>query len=238
MPIGLGIVDNKDGSGAVATISGAGGAETVFLFAYTFTGDNNIQMTTAFTSSRVGNGTISAAVEIGNYIWSAVGVSTSALVKQNVTDGSQPVHYRILNAVAARVAAIGFTSWLPSNKIFVRWASGRQSISKDGTPAVYVCPIGQESYIDVVLNRDDIGYPVAILLVDLLQNNAILNLARGLDFRARVAKSLRNQRLPDVPEVYLANIYPDVICDPGAYAANVLVSAVVFRFFIREGRGI
>lgn len=237
MPIGLAISDSGSGNG-VATVSGAGGAEVVTVYASAWTGAMG-SLTAVSQGTITGNGGLSVAPGYGNYAWQAIGPTNGAspIVFQNLANAADPVHLTILNAVKTRISGLGFSSWLPSSKIFVRWLQNGETIKINGTPSLYLLPVGAEKYDNLVLQQDDIGYPVGIVLVDSLNNDTAANLARDLNWRHLSQAALRWQRLPGAPMVWRSEIIPDAICNPDAFGKGYLVSQFLMWFYVREPRG-
>lgn len=237
MALAVTITDSGNGVG-VATISGTAGG-SVSLYSYVFDGTLGA-LTPVSRGNRVGDGIIalSGLTYPASYMWQVVGsTSVSPVVFQNFVNTAEPTHLLILRAVKDRINGLGFSSWLPSAKIFVRWIPGKEAIRINGTPALYICPVGTEVYDNLTIAHDYPGYPVAIVLVDAANNNSEANLARNLDWRTKTQKALRWQRLAAFTDAYKGELIPDAICDPGAFDKQYLVNAFVMRFFVRETRG-
>ena len=60
-------VDNADGTGLTATVSGAGSTEVVRIYTAPFSGAHNLPADWMERGNRVGNGTVSVAVGPGHY---------------------------------------------------------------------------------------------------------------------------------------------------------------------------
>lgn len=240
MAVTLTVSDNADGTGGVATISGtAGGTTTIYRSSF-----NGLMKAYSWTSvgTVAGNGTLAVAT-VGYWVWLAVNVNSgvttfSSLYYQNLSNATDSVHYNIMEAVKNRIQSIGLTG-IKDNRYFVRWIP-RPLQNVDGKPPyVYICPIGVEQDASVLMAQDDIGYPVGVFLVDGADQNNILNLERDLQWREQVAKSLRNQRLEGVTAtLFNCKIEYGGIVDVSAFMKNYLVSALIFRFFVREQRGL
>jgi hypothetical protein len=102
MPLTLTITDNADGTGGVATVSGASG--TVTVYKSTVTGGKPGSFASA--GSRSGNGTVNVT-GTGNYLWYAgqtAEVSTVVYQALTSTDSTTPVIERIADKLVARLA--------------------------------------------------------------------------------------------------------------------------------------
>lgn len=238
MAITLTVADDGNGTDATATIAGAGGGETVNIYNSVFLGTFGSLPASSLLGSRVGNGTVLTANDVGWYVWWAVG-STSGLsniVYQSVESILNPIHDRILDAVKLRIDSIGF-SWLPPAKVLKRWMP-KFFDNQTNLPVCYVCPLGQEVHRDRVLGQDDPGYPVVCVLAMAANANTVDNIPLALNWRTRVSRALRSQRLAGVDKVYDCVVTYDTIVEPSSFLKNVLVSIESFRFFVRENRGL
>lgn len=240
MALSLTVTDAADGTGGTATVSGAsGGTTTIYRSAF-----DGTMKAYAWTSvgTVAGSGSL-AVVTVGYWVWLAInvdaGVTTvSNLYYQNLSDATDAVHYNILEAVKVRVQSIGLTG-IDDAKYHVRWIP-RPLQNVDGKPPyIFICPIGVEQDASVLMAQDDIGYPVGVFMVDGCDGATTINMERDLQWREQIAKALRNQRLPGVePTLFNCKIEYGGIVDVSAFMKNYIVSALIFRFFVREQRGL
>jgi hypothetical protein len=242
----LTVTDNANSTGT-ASISGAAAGDVASIYysqwsgeikAYNFTLAGNI----------TGNGSLSLSIGTGHFLFQSLNtnagnVTLARAYHQNITDGLDPVHVRILDAVINRINNIGF-SWLPTSKVLKRWVPNLLENVDGAPPVVYVCPVGAEQYNDTLINRDDPGFPTIIALVEAAtltgnQTTGLATLNRDLDFRIRVSRAFRNQRLSGVPEVYNCRLDPSNIADMNALLTKQrIVSALILRHYTREERGL
>jgi hypothetical protein len=240
MAVTLAITDNADGTGAVATVSGVVGGTSTTVYYSTFTGAMGSYIWTS-AGIVVGNSTLATALATGFYVWLAVndngGVLTlSSLVYRNLTDATESVHELIVDAVVTRIKSIGLDG-ITSSKIKRLWVP-KSDPTLTPPPAVIVSPLGAEGDESNVMSQDDIGYPVLVVITDALNGNNDLNMRRDLAWREKIAKALRNQRLSGVAQVFDAKIDYGPTIDVAQFFKNAFVSVLMFRFVVRESRGL
>lgn len=240
MAVTLAITDNGDGTGGVATVSGVVALTSTTVYYALFNG--NMQAYTWVSAGVVvGNDDLVLALPVGFYAWLAVNnnagaVTISGWVYQNLTDVVTPIHKRILEGVQQRIISIGLED-IPDSRVVVRWIPQRDAGGL-AVPHILVTPLGVENDQSILMARDDIGYPVFVTIVDGINRQDDLNLRRDLRWREQIAKSLRNQKLSGVPEVFDTKIDYGQTVDVQAYLHNALVSLIMFRFLVRETRGL
>lgn len=240
MAIALAVTDNADGTGGVATITGAAAGDVATIQYFRFTGDLGAQsFTTAGTIT--GNSTLALALARGFYHVRAISLSSGGAylatnqVYQRLTLSTETIHYQILNAVRERILSAGL-SGLTDSKVIVRWIP-KFIEAVEAPPVMFICPLGAEQYADQITTKDDPGFPVACVFADNLNGNGLTNLNRDLDWRIRVSRLFRNQRLEGT-DVNYCRISPEQIVNIDAFLKNCLASTLVFRFFTREERGL
>ena len=140
------------------------------------------------------------------------------------------IHYAAMQAIKTRIdaLALGVTSeicWLPRHK--------------QGDPTlIAICPVNAESFPGVMTSTDDIGLPIAVVVMDPSNQDRTLNINRNLLWREQILSALRYQRLDGVPEVYMLVPEPALIVDPGRFDdANLTFSPLFFRAMTRTVRG-
>lgn len=244
MALAFTITDNGDGTGGVCAVTGSGGGTNSLYYA-SFDGSHGSYSWT-LVGSRSGDGNITIAspspVPLGYYLWQVINVTAGVttvgpVVLGNLTDATTAVHYRILEAVRVGVNACAL-SGIPSAQVHRVWLP-RVLEGLVTYPAVLICPAGAETDVSQLVGRDDVGYPVLVALVDKQQADNAANMPRNLLWRQKVARYFRWQRLAGVTEVQLpTQIIPDQVVIPEAFAKNLFMSAILFRFISREPRGL
>lgn len=246
MPLTLAIADTGDGTGGTATITGAA-SETITVYSQTVDGELG---TATWTSrgTRSGNGTVAVAPTADRYYWwyasgSSSGISN--LVYQNITSGTESVHYRCLLAAQSRIQGITL-SGIANGSILVQkvpmaldalWGASPKTYQ---FPGIILSPLGSEkiSHEEGSNYRDTVGYPVVVAIFDADNRSLTANHAKYLLWRQKIERAFRNQRLPGVTEIERAFIEPGPILDLGHWFANRFHSALTIRFKSYEVRGI
>lgn len=247
MSLSIVVVDGTDGT-AVATISGSDSATTNTLYKAAWTGQagfGNVwtygQLTWTTVGTRSGDGNISLT-GAGFWLWNVVGTVSAApafaSVYQPITDASAlSIEEQILNAVQVRLQGLNLPG-IASSSIVTRWIA-RRTPKVDPLPCVAVAVWGAENFPSMLTNRDDIGYPVAIALLDgPTGGDDRANLTRDLLWREKVLSAFRYQKLAGVPSVYNAVPEPAATIDTTRYVGSgEICSLLVIRFIARLPRG-
>lgn len=240
MALALSIADNGNGTGGVATVSGADTGTAVTVYASPYAG---IQQNLTWTSagSRTGNGTVAVLPGLGQFFWYATGTVSAAPALSNVTfqaltDNTQSVHYRCLAAYQARIQGLNLTD-MPSSSIVIRWLPRKEEGLGDTLPLITLSPVGREGQPGILNNRDDIEYPVLMAIIDKNNRDLVLNIPRNTLWRQQIFRAFRHQRLAGVPEIITTDVQPNYIVDPSLIASNYFYSTILFQPRSREVRG-
>lgn len=246
----LAIADNGDGTGGVATISGGDSGSTHTVYYQRVDGELGTSNWTS-AGSRSGNGTVAVAPTADRYYWwyakatSSGGAAVSNLVYQNITSGTESVHYRCLLAAQSRIQGLTL-SGIANGSILVQkvpmaldalWGASPKTYQ---FPGIILSPLGSEkfSHEEGSNYRDTVGYPVVVAIFDADNRSLTANHAKYLLWRQKIERAFRNQRLPGVTEIERAFIEPGPILDLGHWFANRFHSALTIRFKSYEVRGI
>jgi len=148
------------------------------------------------------------------------------------------VHYDCMTAVKSGIEALALAG-LSEASILVR----KVPIDWDfrtgpRLPGVLIAPLGSETVApNAGTNaRDDVGYPVAVAILDADNADATANHERYLAWRQSILRKFRHQPLGAVAGVYTCLVEPDAITVPEAFLKHHFVSAFVLRFISREER--
>lgn len=258
----LDFLDAADGTGGALTISGStSGATNTF---YTQPLDSSWYGDQGWTSrgSRSGNGDIAVSLAPGlymGYVHSTSGVESnvSLPLQFRASEERESIYYQILKSAQARIKLLNLNEI--NNSSIVAWkmpltravsALTSTATGKKATfPVVMLTTMDAETInADAGTNaRDDIGYPVGVAMVSLLEGEYAKrpeydHLETGHDrhllWRERIRKAFLNQRLPGVREVNRCVVEPRVPQIAGLLGDNLEGSAMVLRFFTRETRGL
>lgn len=147
------------------------------------------------------------------------------------------VHYDICTAMKVKLLTKTFPG-LPSNSLTISMLPRVNEPIVSPLPQIILAPISNEAEFGMLLCTDDIGYPVAAVIVAASNMDFTTNMEQYLGWRQTIYRAFRNQRL-DVPGavVYRTYTYPDVVFDPEAFNMNYVYSGIIFRFVSREVRG-
>lgn len=237
MAITLSIVDSQDGTGGIATVAGSNVASSNTLYKAPWTGQAGA-LTWASVGSRTGDGTIAISSATGFFLFRLdnllSGVTTVVVNYQPLTDATaEAMLYRALGAIKTRIDALTLS---PTPTVDVRWLP--RAKNGDEYPLIAVTPVSSESFPGIMTTQDDIGLPVAVTILDALNQDPTLNLNRNALWRQTILSALRYQRLAGVPEGYILNPEPGMIVSPGMFdAQNLLFSPLFFRLITRTVRG-
>jgi len=235
MAITLAIVDATDGTGGTATVAGSNVASSNTLYKATWTGATG-ELTWTSVGNRTGDGTIGISSTAGFFLFRLdsllTGVTTPVLNYQPLTDAdTESILYRAMNAIATRITALSLTD----ATIRVRWLPRHKQ--DDGT-LIVICPVNAENFPGVMTSTDDIGLPIAVVIIDPSNQGLAVNLNRNLLWRERILSALRMQRLAGVPEGMYLQPEPAMIINPGAFDdGNITFSPLFFRLITRTVRG-
>jgi hypothetical protein len=107
-------------------------------------------------------------------------------------------------------------------------------------PGVLITPYGPEhmNRLQGTNRKDDVEYPVLVSIVDRdNQDPTATGLGRYLNWRERIARAFRGQRLGEVPEIIGCWIEPNTIVQPESWMKGFFHSSLLLWFVSREPRG-
>jgi hypothetical protein len=238
----LSLVDNENGTGAVATISGstAGSTNSVYTARW-FGGFVNGAFTLA--GSRTGDGTISLSLPDG-YHWGYV-LSTkageesvvSAMVGFRTTSGDESLWQQCLDAIVAKIQAIGL-SGIPSEQVYpCKIPLDRDTIK----PCCLVSPIREAAITHVFSTTDQLPLDFQVAL----EQASNQDLIEGIDVftmnRQRIINAFlptTDTGLPAVQEVVSVQVVPGDVYNVQAWMENVDAGAVVIRCLCQVNRAL
>jgi len=153
----------------------------------------------------------------------------------------QSVHWRCLSAVCGQVRNLQLDG-LPTASVLLMKIPAAVSFGTADVPlpGVLISPYGPEhmNRLQGTNQKDDVEYPVLISIVDRdNQDPTATGLGRYLNWRERIARTFRNQRLSEVPEIIGCWIEPSTIVQPESWMKGFFHSSLLLWFVSREPRG-
>ena len=237
--------DDADGTGLTATIAGGGGSETHTAYYCPISGDINDGSDWVSVTPAVGDGAIDVDCETGHFFVyvSSSSAGLSSVVYMTATSGTTSVHYRCLTSIQARIQLLELTG-VDSDSVVIRKLNSTRG-TDDGSglafPLVVISPLGAETISQNMgtNKRDDVGYPTLVSFLSADNQDLVTNQERYLKWREDVSRAFREQRLPNVGEVYKSVVQPGPIASPQAFwDAGLYHGSIVIRSLSRETRGI
>lgn len=231
MAVSLSIADNADGTGATATIAGgnAGDTNVVFTVAIQLLIQGILGPAWINQGSLVGNGNLALKVYPG-YYWAYLqnttvgGVVTLSIPQYFAANlAAQAVQTRIRQAVVARFQGLNLKSVvatdgakIPANRIYSKMMPGQTTVEY---PCVMVTEEGEaETEITGTNARDDLGHPIHVMIYDNVDPNDDTRLPNYERWREQLQRSLRSQRLFQVPEHYQTILRNKIMIDPRTFS--------------------
>lgn len=249
MSLSLAILDNADSSGATATLAGADPGTTITVYTSplaTYT-PGPTSPPWAVAGSRVGDGTLSLP-GLGYFFAYALGTVEGQLalappVQYLASANADSVLDRCLNAIQGKIQGLTLAGLdtppgdLTAGQVYAKPAIDLNKLQVD-LPAVFVTPGGSEAIEGMVSGLDDIGYPVAVTIVDRWSPTYTPPAPTYYKWREQIHRALRFQRLPGVIEVYTVKPEPRAIVEWKTLEFNTFYCGILFRCISREGRGV
>ena len=229
------IVDDGDGTGATVTVSGSTSGSTNTFRAGKLVGGQLTLL--ANSGSRTGDGSISATLSVGHWI----GLVTSSKqgessVESNVetfpvTSTGDVLHVRIMQAVGTKIASLNLTG-LDPERIYVNMLADMLNAT---FPCVFVTlDMTTEAWNLATNIRDDVAYPVLVMVVVRASRDLATTGAQLLGWRHDIRQAFRNQGLPAVSEVHKTGVSYQPIVPREVKGFLLLLSGLQLQFSVRE----
>lgn len=237
------IADDADGTGfTVTTTSFTADATPKYM---PFTGTLGSTWT-SYGSDITGNGTFDLDLGEGYFFVYFANASTDAVESPifyvNSSSSGTSVHFACAEAVQAKIRSLSLTSIDNSDIIIRKLDSDRGA--DDGTydyPMIVISTFGIETMPNTggTNQRDDVVYPVVVTILAADNQDLSTNQNKYLLWRQKINRSLRNQNLSDVSEIYTVTVQPGPITSPNAFwERNLYHSSLIVKCHSREIRGI
>lgn len=245
-PLALALVDNGDGTGLVATVTGsAGGSTNELVYARHYDGILSAQFTVLGT--RTGDGTIPGALPVGDYWLFLVSTNGSTVESTRVrgfraTNGDpDSVFFRILQSVQSRLRTLSLAGISPDDILWRKFPWNRK---EDSRPGIYVTPVKETGEGGTNLT-DRLGYGIQVTTVRASNNHLTNNLDVELSWRQAQRRGFDitpyahgGAVLMSVPECYEIDFEPGPVIDYGSFVSNLDANAFVLRVKCEEPRGV
>lgn len=243
----LAITDAADGTGGTAAVSGGATGATNTLYVGSWAGGVG-GVTSAVEGSRTGNGNITMTLTPGYYwgwVVSSLGgiEATSSLVYFRITDADDEVSisYQYQLAVQARIQSLALSGITNSNIAVKKLPWHRAT---DTYPQIIITGYLPESFPRGAgtNQRNDVGYPVTVTILEADNQNLTANHERNLLWRQRIVQACIDRQIE--PSLGAGNshgictVEPNTVVVPDSFANNVFHSSFVLRFTARQTRGI
>lgn len=141
-----------------------------------------------------------------------------------------------MDEVATKIAALSLSGIASSSIVKAKAMPTSEDEFVGGLPGCAIFPHGNIGELPGTNVRDDIVYPVGILLVQAGNQNQSTNRDRMLLWLEQVRKRFIHQHLT-VTSVYTCMVDPKAAFDLAAWRVNFDAGGMVLRFVSRETRG-
>lgn len=239
MPLGVTFADNADGTGAVATVVGSGGAG-VSVRTTRVTGDLWPPTLWSAPLTRTGDGTVAVPLTVGTYFgYAATAAEATAPAAFGVTDtvaaAPTAVATACRDAVAARLALLS----LPG-VVRIHDETWLESANKD-FPCLVLSMDGLREQEEAGLDGLDlIAHPVRVSICDRMDARDRKKLRERYEpWRQAVSDAFRWQKIPGVSALYNHTTVEHLdIADPRNPTFQSFVSALILWCWVYRTRGI
>lgn len=233
--------DNRDGTVTVAITAGSPGSEHAWTVQRI---DGELGGATWQTAGqRTGAGAIVAPLAPGYYWGRVVSTETFQTVTTHAvffraTDGSEAMYFQCLEATRARIQSL-LLDGLPNSHVVILKTAEFQEPDVPGLPAVLIVPDGHEEMPATAgtNGRDDVTYPVRVVLLAAGNQDPAANAERMLAWREEIARAFRHQRLPGLPSVIDTHVEPLDAVNAEAWWHQYDAGSLRLQFVVREVRG-
>lgn len=243
----LAVSDNEDGTGGVATVSGATSGTNNKLYKAVVDNGEPGGYDWVLVGQRTGNGTIAiGSSHLGYHWWQVVSTDgsysePSNLVYQPLTDGEASIHDRCLLAVQARLQQLTFATpdsgdpltLVALSKLVIDHPKYRPAM-----PCIVVGITGRETIKPVTNASDEVEYPVVVCIFAKDDQDLAKNRATYTKWREQITRALNMQRLAGVTEVLTCTVVPSTIIPIPNWKDGILASGMQVNCRAWQGRGL
>jgi hypothetical protein len=234
--------DHGDDTGATLTLAGNTGAASVFVSRFTGT---NASRSFSLAGTITDNGDLALPdLETGAYIAVAVnGSDVSLPVGFRVTDGTDALHFRCLEAVREYVLSLNLpqTSINPDDHVIVKLPYRpdlQLDFNSDATsycclyfPKAETVDGGDNDYLSV-------DYGVQVVFARKIGQQLVKGLPTLLNVRELILESFSVSPFPDLPSIHTVNVVPGALILPEQWKLSYDCTTVVFRCLTEQPMGL
>lgn len=242
----LSIVDNADGTGAVATVAGSTALTTNTIYGADWSG-GLIGSAFASLGSRTADGTVALSVANG-YHWAYI-VSTLAgsdgvvsLVQGfRTTSGDLSVYEQCLNAVLAKLQTLTLTGLSSQNMAIGKFPWKDRVLPNKDLPGIVVIPL-RDFLQPANSGANDVAYEIVVTIWRKSAANITDNISNHLNWRQTCLDAFQvvsgQAALAGVPSIYQVEVTPGTVYDTASFQANYDVEQFTLRCLERRNRGL
>lgn len=248
MALAITWTDAEDGTGGTLAVTGADSATTVTAYAQAVDATGLRTPTWTSKGTRSGDGSMTVSLDPGYYWLHVAGTVSGSPAISNLayayaTEATDALASRCMDALAARISGLTMagasdtagTASYPNARVY------KQVLPQEGLvqyPCVLLTLEGEsESQEGTTTNKDDIGYPIQVAVVDRADSLQPTRRKLWLKWRQQVFRAIRNQRLAGVTESLIVKVTPRLVFDPRLPSYQVVILGFLARCLCRETRG-
>lgn len=239
--------DVGNGSAYDYIITGAAPSSSIKLYYAPFNGNTtppNWSLIATVTADGNGSNTGTRELSVGFYLLMAVGTVSdnggepaASVVYLPITNtATKAVQDRIHNAVKQLILLLNLPD-IEDVNVVEKWLPQQLTAGANPVPQVQIVPMNGVNFPGIMNNRDDVGYPLAILFIDKQNQDYVANKTRNLLWLEIVSKAIRFQRLAGVSESLYAEPEQWININEQMFGSQFYVGVLGFRFRARETRG-
>lgn len=242
--VALAVSDNGDGSGGVITVSGNNPVDASIYTSY-FAG-SIAQRSWNLLGVVNGDGPIALpTTDMGGYTALAIAADGNLATPVNfrLTDGTDPLHWQIMQSVREYVMGLSLPSVSadPDNHAVVKLPYRPDEELNLETElretCVFYFPVA-ETYRAHTNEDDTVVYGVNVLFIRKLEKRLFEGLKEMLSDRQLFGQSMSACPIPDVEEVHTVEITPGSVYLPEHWKNSFDCSNMVFRCFSEQPNGV
>lgn len=229
-------VDQENGT-SIATIASSTTGSTNVVYTARLASMGSVTFTSSGT--RTGDGNVTLTLSSGLY-WAYVASSSGGLTSNSnfillrVSTGTDAMFYQCLDEVRDTILTLSLTGIADADVRIQKlpWRAAQVE------PGIFITPTSESlNSNDGTNERDDIGYPIQVVMIQKSNRDQTLNFQRFLLWRQRIRHAFHNQPL-NLLTVHTAVVEPGAVILPTAFEGQFDVQSLIIRCTSRETRGL